>query len=116
MNVANRYASVKAETCRRGRKRVGVSALGRVGVGGSVSAWAQACRRGRKRVGVSACRRVGMSGFSRRLDYPAVGMINHFDDLRQNLVAGVIKFLEDLLSIGNCFVNSKTLNTSDIAP
>jgi|HubBroStandDraft_6_1064221.scaffolds.fasta_scaffold1065867_2 hypothetical protein len=100
MNVANRYASVKAETCRRGRKRVGVSALGRVGVGGSVS----------------ACRRVGVSGFSRRLDYPAVGMINHFDDLRQNLVAGVIKFLEDLLSIGNCFVNSKTLNTSDIAP
>jgi hypothetical protein len=81
-----------------------------------VSAWAEVCRRGRKRVGVSACRRVGVSGFSRRLDYPAVGMINHFDDLRQNLVAGVIKFLEDLLSIGNCFVNSKTLNTSDIAP
>ena len=27
-----------------------------------------------------------------------VGLINHFSDLSQNLVAGVIQFLEDLLA------------------
>ena len=80
-----------------------------------------ACRR----VGVSACRRVGVSacgtwgrvpegrrdrrlyermemstarGPFLRLDCPAVGLINHFNDLIQNFVASVIQFLEDPLA------------------
>jgi len=84
---AYRRAGVSA--CRReeGYRRVGVSA----------------CRREEayRRVGVSACRReegpYSRDAFPLAFDEPPVCVVNHFNDLAKDLIAGVIKFVEDRL-------------------
>jgi hypothetical protein len=87
-------------------RRVGVSAFSR----GVLSAFCSGVgssgilgippRLQERRVGGSACQRIDV--FVRRwvgprFNYPTVGAVDHFNDLSQDLVASVIKFVEDFL-------------------